>query len=807
MVKKAKTKVQDYNASSIKVLKGLEAVRKRPGMYIGDTDDGSGLHHMVFEVVDNSIDEALAGHCDTITVTINEDNSVTVEDNGRGIPTDMHDEGISAAEVIMTRLHAGGKFDENSYKVSGGLHGVGVSVVNALSEKLELEIYRNGKSYGIEFSDGATVKPLQEKEKNQDRTGTKLTFWASNKVFSKTNYSFDILEKRLRELGFLNSNIKILLQDNRVNPSLSKTFHYSGGLEEFILWLSKNAQSLNSKPINIKGEKDNIKVELSLKWTDSYHENVKCYTNNIPQRDGGTHLAGLRAALTRVLSRYLKDNNNNKKEKLTFSGEDMREGLFAILSVKVPDPKFSSQTKDKLVSSEVRQVVEGIVNEQLSDWMEENPSDAKTICKKIIDAASAREAARKARDLSRRKNALEVSSLPGKLADCQEKDAAKSELFLVEGDSAGGSAKQARNRLFQAILPLRGKILNTWEPRISAVLGSNEIMAMISAMGTGIEKEFDISKLRYHKIIIMTDADVDGSHIRTLILTFFHKHMKEIIKSGHLYVAQPPLFKVKRGKSEVYIKDELNLDSFLIESSISDFTIIYGGKDRIKIKGEPLLNLIKKVIEHAKLLKNLSKESNIMLIQSFYLNGGFSLKNFDNVDKIEKITKHTLDHLNMNNDDNEKWNSSFNKKNKEISFVHIKNEVEKTYKINELFINKTDVKKLESSSSDIIDIFIKGAYLSIAEKEFPLKGPVELFNEINKFTRKNFKIQRYKGLGEMNPDQLWETTLDPDARTLLQVQYKDLWEADDLFGKLMGNNVEARRNFIQKYALEAEIDS
>ena len=672
MVKKTTTKIQDYNASSIKVLKGLEAVRKRPGMYIGDTDDGSGLHHMVFEVVDNSIDEALAGHCDTITVTINEDESITVEDNGRGIPTDMHEEGISAAEVIMTRLHAGGKFDENSYKVSGGLHGVGVSVVNALSEKLELEIYRNGKSYEIEFSDGATIKPLQEKEKKQDRTGTKLTFWASNKVFSQTNYSFDILEKRLRELGFLNSNIKILLQDNRVNPSLKKTFHYSGGLEEFILWLSKNAQSLNSKPINIKGEKDNIKVELSLKWTESYHENVKCYTNNIPQRDGGTHLAGLRAALTRVLSRYLKDNNNNKKEKLTFSGEDMREGLFSILSVKVPDPKFSSQTKDKLVSSEVRQVVEGIVNEQLSDWMEENPSDAKIICKKIIDAASAREAARKARDLSRRKNALEVSSLPGKLADCQEKDAAKSELFLVEGDSAGGSAKQARNRIFQAILPLRGKILNTWEPRISAVLGSNEIMAMISAMGTGIEKEFDISKLRYHKIIIMTDADVDGSHIRTLILTFFHKHMKEIIKSGHLYVAQPPLFKVKRGKSEVYIKDELNLDSFLIESSISDFSIFYGGKDRIKIKGEPLLNLIKKVIEHAKLLKTLSKESNIMLIQSFYLNGGFSLKNFDNIDKIEKITKHTLAHLNINNEDNEKWSLSFNKKTKKFLLFILK---------------------------------------------------------------------------------------------------------------------------------------
>ncbi len=806
MVKKVTKKGQDYNASSIKVLKGLEAVRKRPGMYIGDTDDGSGLHHMVFEVVDNSIDEALAGHCDTIIVALNEDGSVTIEDNGRGIPTDMHEEGISAAEVIMTRLHAGGKFDENSYKVSGGLHGVGVSVVNALSEKLELEIYRNGKSYEIEFSDGATVTPLQEKGKRLDRTGTRLTFWASNKVFSQTNYNFEILEKRLRELGFLNSNIKILLQDNRVSPKLEKTFHYSGGLEEFILWLSKNTQSLNSKPINIKGEKENIKVELSLKWTDSYHENVKCYTNNIPQRDGGTHLAGLRAALTRVLSRYLKDNNNNKKEKLTFSGEDMREGLFSILSVKVPDPKFSSQTKDKLVSSEVRQVVESIVNEQLSDWMEENPSDAKVICKKIIDAASAREAARKARDLSRRKNALEVSSLPGKLADCQEKDATKSELFLVEGDSAGGSAKQARNRIFQAILPLRGKILNTWEPRISAVLGSNEIMAMISAMGTGIEKDFDITKLRYHKIIIMTDADVDGSHIRTLILTFFHKHMKEIIKSGHLYVAQPPLFKVKRGKSEVYIKDELKLDNFLIESSINDIAVFYG-KERIKISGKPLLNIIIKIIEHAKILIKLSKDNNISLTQSFYLNGGLTLENFENTNKVEKIMDKTLGHLNINNENDEKWKATFKQNTKELFFVHSKNEIEKTYKIDEYFINKNEVKKLEASNSDIIDIFIEGAYLSISDKETFLKGPAELFNEINRFTRKNFKIQRYKGLGEMNPNQLWETTLDPDARTLLQVQYKDLWEADDLFGKLMGNNVEARRNFIQKFALEAEIDT
>ena len=804
MNKKTENKTQDYNASSIKVLKGLEAVRKRPGMYIGDTDDGSGLHHMVFEVVDNSIDEALAGHCDTIIVSINEDGSITVEDNGRGIPTDMHEEGISAAEVIMTRLHAGGKFDENSYKVSGGLHGVGVSVVNALSEKLDLEIYRNGSLYEIQFCDGATISPLKEKSKNQKKTGTKLTFWASSKVFSQTSYNFDILEKRLRELGFLNSNIKILLEDKRVNPSLQKTFHYSGGLEEFIIWLSKNAQSLNTKPILIKGEKDGIKLELSLKWTDSYHENVKCYTNNIPQRDGGTHLAGLRAALTRVLSRYLKDSNN-KKDKLTFSGEDMREGLFSVLSVKVPDPKFSSQTKDKLVSSEVRQVVEGIVNEQLSDWMEENPSDAKVICRKIIDAASAREAARKARDLSRRKNALEVSSLPGKLADCQEKDATKSELFLVEGDSAGGSAKQARNRIFQAILPLRGKILNTWEPRISAVLGSNEIMAMISAMGTGIEKDFDISKLRYHKIIIMTDADVDGSHIRTLILTFFHKHMKDIIKEGHLYVAQPPLFKVKRGKSEVYLKDEIDLENFLIDSSINDL-ILYYGKDKIKLSGDPLLKAITKITQYTKILRYISKDLNIYLIESFYLNSGFSLEDFNDVVKVNKIIDNTIKHLNKNLVD-EIWEGVFMKDKREIIFTHTKNEIIKKYKISEAFLSKSEVKKLNNDNTDTIGIFLDGAYLRVAEKEFMLRGPEDLCNEINKFTKKNYKIQRYKGLGEMNPDQLWETTLDPDARTLMQVQYKDLWEADDLFGKLMGNNVEARRNFIQKFALEAEIDS
>ncbi len=795
---------KDYNAESIKVLKGLEAVKKRPGMYIGDTDDGSGLHHMVFEVVDNSIDESLAGHCDYISVVLNKDGSVTVQDNGRGIPIDQHEEGVSAAEVIMTRLHAGGKFDDNSYKVSGGLHGVGVSVVNALSSKLILEIYREGEVYEIIFSEGNTISSLKKKGKSEVERGTKITFFPSQNTFSNINFNFNVLERRLRELGFLNSNIKIVLIDKRTNPVAEESFFYTGGLSEFIIWLSKSSQPLHSKIISIFGEKDSIKVELSLRWTDTYHENVKCYTNNIPQRDGGTHLAGFRAALTRVLTRYLKDNNNGKKEKLNFTGDDMREGLFAIVSIKVPDPKFSSQTKDKLVSSEVRPAIEGIVSEQLSHWMEENPSDAKFICKKIIDAASAREAARKARDLSRRKNALDITNLPGKLADCQEKDAEKAELFLVEGDSAGGSAKQARNRIFQAILPLRGKILNTWQPRISAVLASNEIGAMITAMGTGIDKDFDLEKLRYHKIIIMTDADVDGSHIRTLILTFFFKYMKEIIKEGHLYVAQPPLFKVKRGKSEVYLKDEVSLDQFLIESAINDFTLQYG-KERLKIIGDPLLKLIRNAYDQAKLLKVASLELNRDILQSIVVKGFMKLKSFEESSKVEKFCDILKTYLNKKNKDDESWSCDFVSSDKNIIITHIKNEIEKTYKIKEELINSAEFKKLAQFTEEISDIYSEGnTILKIGEKEHEIYGPIDLYDLIYNFTRKTYTIQRYKGLGEMNPGQLWETTLDPDSRTLLRVQYKDEWVADELFGKLMGGNVEPRRNFIQKYALEAE---
>ena len=800
---KAKKNNSNYDAESIKVLKGLDAVKKRPGMYIGDTDDGSGLHHMVFEVVDNSIDESLAGHCDSIDININQDGSITVEDNGRGIPVDKHEEGVSAAEVIMTRLHAGGKFDENSYKVSGGLHGVGVSVVNALSKHLKLEIARNGKQYEISFSDGNTLGPLKEKGKSEKSSGTRITFLASTEIFSNTNYSFDILERRLRELGFLNSNIKISLKDKRTNPILERLYHYKGGLNEFILWMSKNSQALHSKVIKIIGEKEGIKLELALRWTDSYHENVKCYTNNIPQRDGGTHLAGFRAALTRVLSKYLKENTISKKDKLLFTGEDMREGLFAVLSIKVPDPKFSSQTKDKLVSSEVRQAVESLVSEHLLHWMEENPSDAKIICKKIIDAASAREAARKARDLSRRKNALDITNLPGKLADCQEKDPEKSELFLVEGDSAGGSAKQARNRIYQAILPLRGKILNTWQPRISSVLASNEIGSMITAMGTGIDKDFDISKLRYHKIIIMTDADVDGSHIRTLILTFFFKYMKDIIKSGHLYVAQPPLFKVKKGKSEVYIKDELNLESFLVRSSINDITLTYG-KNSNSVKGDPLLSTIKKSFDQNKLITLLAKEQNSDIVQSFVISGGLDLNNFDNSQTVDKLCESISEHLNLNTNKQELWKVSFDKKNKKILFNHFNDEIDKSYYLSQDIYEKPDLNKLRPHANDLKEIFLKGCSLKLGEKNHFIKGPIDMYDIIYSFTRKSNSIQRYKGLGEMNPGQLWETTLDPDSRTLLKVQYKDEWAADELFGKLMGSNVEPRRNFIQKFALEAE---
>ena len=792
----------NYNADSIKVLKGLEAVKKRPGMYIGDTDDGSGLHHMVFEVVDNSIDEALAGYCSEILVFINKDGSVTVQDNGRGIPIDKHSEGTSAAEVIMTKLHAGGKFDDNSYKVSGGLHGVGVSVVNALSNKLILQIFRENQIYELQFSNGNTVVPLKKIGQSDIKHGTKLTFYPSENIFSNINFEFSILERRLRELGFLNSNIKILLKDNRENPAQEKSFHYTGGLSEFVLWMSKASQPLHSKVININGEKDSIKIEASLRWTDTYHESVKSYTNNIPQRDGGTHLAGFRAALTRVLSKYVKENSGGKKDKLNFTGEDMREGLYAIISVKVPDPKFSSQTKDKLVSSEVRPAVEGIINEQLSHWMEENPSDAKLICKKIIDAASAREAARKARDLSRRKNALDISSLPGKLADCQEKDAEKAELFLVEGDSAGGSAKQARNRIFQAILPLRGKILNTWQPRISAVLASNEIGAMITAMGTGIDKDFTLEKLRYKKIIIMTDADVDGSHIRTLILTFFFKYMKEIIKNGHLYVAQPPLFKVKRGKSEVYLKDEDSLDHFLIESSINDFSLNYG-KEKIEMRGGPLLNLLKNAYYQAKLIINIVTDINHNVLQSFLVNGLAELIDFSDINKLKKLCSSVDKHLSLQGKNDEKWESSFIKESRQINIKHTNNELEKIYFIKEDILLIPEIKALKKFSEELGDIFKDTSKLKVSEKVFDVFGPLDLYNIVYDFTRRSYSIQRYKGLGEMNPDQLWETTLDPDSRTLLQVQYKDEWAADELFGKLMGGNVEPRRNFIQKYALEA----
>ncbi len=797
-------KQDKYDAGSIKVLKGLEAVKKRPGMYIGDTDDGSGLHHMVFEVVDNSIDEALAGHCDLIQIDINLDGTISVSDNGRGIPIDKHEEGVSAAEVIMTVLHAGGKFDENSYKVSGGLHGVGVSVVNALSEKLSLEVRRNKKTYQIKFEDGYTTESLKDIGKPSDSSGTTITFLPSKKIFSNTEYSFEILERRFRELGFLNSNVRILLKDERVNPAVEKEFFYKGGLNEFINWISKNSQSIIKKNILVDGMKEEIGVELALKWNDSYNENVKCYTNNIPQRDGGTHLAGFRSALTRVLTKYVKLNATGKRDKLvTLNSDDMREGLTAVLSIKVPDPKFSSQTKDKLVSSEVRPIVESLVTEQLSSWLEENPNEAKIICLKIIEAASAREAARKARDLSRRKGALDISNLPGKLADCQERDPAKSELFLVEGDSAGGSAKQARNRLNQAILPLRGKILNTWQPRISTVLASNEIGTMITAMGTGIDKEFNIEKLRYHKIVIMTDADVDGSHIRTLILTFFFKYMKDLIKRGHLYVAQPPLFKVSKASSEVYLKDELALDRFLISSSSKNFVFEYG-ENKERISGEDLYKFSEDASWQFRALEYLSKKLPLSLVQCIAICGAFKVSLLSEYEEAKIACDMVVKKLNSYlNNNNEKWSGVFNVDDEEYVYTHCKKGVSADYIINKEIMLLPESKNLNTVSSKLQNSYFFGGKIISEEQKHEVRGPHDFFKHIYDTSRKGTSIQRYKGLGEMNPKQLWETTLDPEARTLLKVHYKDEWSADELFGKLMGSDVEPRRNFIEKHALEA----
>ena len=792
----------NYDADSIKVLKGLDAVRKRPGMYIGDTDDGTGLHHMVFEVVDNSIDEALAGHCDQIDITMHSDGSISVEDNGRGIPTGIHpEEGVSAAEVIMTKLHAGGKFDENSYKVSGGLHGVGISVVNALSEKLELTIYRSNKKFFMTFLKGDAEAPLKEIGSSDNKTGTYVKFYPSADVFASIEFDFSILEKRLRELAFLNSNLRINISDNRNIESKHVELYYEGGVKSFVEYLDRSKASIQENIIYLQGLKSEIEVELALNWNDSYYENVLCFTNNIPQRDGGAHLAGFRAALTRAITKYVQANPIGKKNKVSLSGEDMREGITAVLSVKVPDPKFSSQTKDKLVSSEVRPVVEGLVGENLTAWLEENPTEAKIIIQKIIDASSAREAARKARELSRRKGALEFASLPGKLADCQERDPLKSELFLVEGDSAGGSAKQGRSRETQAVLPLRGKILNVERAGKARVLSSNEIGIMISALGTGIHDDFDIEKLRYNKIIIMTDADVDGSHIRTLILTFFYRHMGDLLTNGHLYIAQPPLFKVKKGSSEVYLKDEDTLDNYLVDQLVTDTYLTNNSNDNRT--SSDLKALILSAKKQYSSIKALSKNINIDLIERMAISGALDVGLLDDSEKAKVVAEFVSKSLNkfaIAGEDG--WQGQYIEDEKKYIFKHDRRGVISEYIVDKTILNSSDARKLEKDAAELQETYFSGATLVKGDDTYNISGPSDLYKTSIELGRKGLGIQRYKGLGEMNPDQLWETTLDPDARTLLKVNIDDV--ADDVFSTLMGEEVEPRRNFIQERALDVE---
>jgi DNA gyrase subunit B len=792
----------DYDADSIRVLKGLDAVRKRPGMYIGDTDDGSGLHHMVYEVVDNAIDEALAGHATRVEVVLNADNSVTVNDDGRGIPVDIHkEEGVSAAEVIMTQLHAGGKFDQNSYKVSGGLHGVGVSVVNALSSKLGLRIWRDDKEHYIEFAHGDAVAPLKVVGETPGKRGTEVTFLASPDTFKNIEYDFATLEHRLRELAFLNSGVNILLSDMRHAVEKREEMHYSGGVEEFVKYLDRNKKAIVPAPIMVRSEANGIGVEAALWWNDSYHENVLCFTNNIPQRDGGTHLAGFRGALTRQVNGYA--DANAKKEKIALTGDDCREGLTAVLSVKVPDPKFSSQTKDKLVSSEVRPVVENVINEALAAWFEEHPSEAKVIVGKVIQAAAAREAARKARELTR-KNPLSVSSLPGKLADCQEKDPAKSELFIVEGDSAGGSAKQGRNREFQAVLPLRGKILNVERVRPDKMLSSEQIGTLITALGTGISDDFSIDKLRYHKIIVMTDADVDGAHIRTLLLTFFYRQMRDIIDRGHLYIAQPPLYKVSRGKSEQYLKDERALDDYLIETGLDECVFKpASGADRA---GRDLLSLVEDARTIRSLLRYLHSRYNRTVVEQAAIAGVLSPEIFGDPQKASGAAEYIAKRLDALADEVERgWIGKFIE-GEGFQFERTVRGVKDAAVLDHALLGSVDARKLDEYAPKLQEAYARPGMLRRKDAETPIHGPVDLFEAVTETGRKGLNLQRYKGLGEMNPGQLWETTLDTEARSLLQVKIKEVDEADDIFTKLMGDVVEPRREFIQDNSLSATVD-
>ena len=790
----------DYGASSIKVLKGLEAVRKRPGMYIGDTDDGTGLHHMVYEVVDNSIDEALAGHCDKVSVRLNADGSVTVSDNGRGIPTEMHpEEGISAAQVIMTQLHAGGKFDSNSYKVSGGLHGVGISVVNALSDWLQLTIRRDGKLHEMRFAHGEAEADLAVIG-DAETTGTEVTFHPSDATFTMTEFSFDTLEHRLRELAFLNSGVCIVLEDMRHAEPRHVELKFDGGLEAFARYLDRNKATLIDTPITLQSEADDIGVELALWWNDSYHETVLCFTNNIPQRDGGTHLAGFRGALTRTVNNYANQSGIAKKEKVSLSGDDCREGLTAVLSVKVPDPKFSSQTKDKLVSSEVRPVVESVVNDVLNNWFEEHPNEAKIIINKVVEAAAAREAARKARELTRRKGALDVSSLPGKLADCQERDASRAELFLVEGDSAGGSAKQARNRANQAVLPLRGKILNVERARFDKMLSSNEIGTLITALGTGIGREdFDVEKLRYHKIIIMTDADVDGAHIRTLLLTFFYRQMPEIIERGHLYIAQPPLYKIRRQSAESYLKDDAALEDFLIDAGLGEAVLtLASGEQR---SGPDLAELLTQARLIKSILSALPPKYPQFIIEQTAIAGALTPDILSKSELAEQSAQYIAARLNRMADEVERGWEGLPSGDGGLTFARELRGVREAFNIDGPLISSKDARALDELAPALQAVYLDPAKLTIKDRDIAINTPSELLAAVLDQGRNGVALQRYKGLGEMNPEQLWQTTLDKDARSLLQVKVQDVAESNDLFEQLMGDVVEPRREFIQKNAL------
>ena len=803
-----------YDERSIKVLHGLDPVRKRPGMYIGDTDDGSGLHHMIYEVVDNAIDEALEGYCDTVTVTLNADGSCTVTDNGRGIPVGIHEEeGVSAAEVIMTQLHAGGKFDQNSYKVSGGLHGVGVSVVNALSSRLDLRVFRDGAEWFMRFHDGVPEAPLAQlgpapplppgSRREGLLTGAEITFLPSTATFTMIEFDFTTLEHRLRELAFLNSGVTLVLTDLREAEPKSVTFHYDGGLEAFVGYLDRSKQALHAPSIAIRGERDGIILEIAMEWTDSYHETMLCFTNNIPQRDGGTHLAGFRAALTRTVNAYANDSGIAKKEKVALTGEDMREGLTCILSAKMPDPKFSSQTKDKLVSSEIRPVIEGLVADRLQQWFEEHPADARKIIGKVVEAAAAREAARKARDLTRRKSALDISNLPGKLADCQERDPAKSELFIVEGDSAGGSAKQGRNRANQAILPLKGKILNVERARFDKMLSSAEIGTLIQALGTGIGVEdFDADKARYHRIIIMTDADVDGSHIRTLLLTFFFRQMRQLIEKGFLYIAQPPLYRLQRGNAKpVYLKDDPALEAYCIDAALRD--AVFTQHDDGQRAANDLRDLLEQARVQRRWVQPLSaKVGSLEVVEQAALAGALAAGILVDPNRAIEMAHRTAERLNRLEGDGPdgRWQGEVIA-GEGLVFSRTRQGVGERRLIDAALLRSSEARRLDGDGAQLREVYDRPGRLVARDKEYRIAGPSSLVEAVMEAGRRGIEVNRYKGLGEMNPDQLWETTLDPDARSLLQVRVSHEDLAEETFSTLMGDLVEPRRDFIQANAL------